>query len=142
MKDPRPTPLASSQVTYLVAGRHARHKVAINCIREQHEGLQNPQKRKASSPHTCRSERMSTKSAASIATSVPAPMASPTSAAASAGESLTPSPTCERVGKGEGGNYSCMRVLPFGVGGFTNHGDSAGRIILLIMFIRRRIISS
>eukprot|EP00037_Helgoeca_nana_P021372 m.215613 g.215613 ORF g.215613 m.215613 type:complete len:76 (-) comp25623_c0_seq1:11-238(-) len=38
---------------------------------------------------------MSTISAVSTATSVPAPIATPTSAAASAGESLMPSPTCK-----------------------------------------------
>ena len=41
----------------------------------------------------CRSPDMSVMSAASMATSVPVPMAMPTSACASAGASLMPSPT-------------------------------------------------
>eukprot|EP00238_Polyblepharides_amylifera_P010770 CAMPEP_0196584380 /NCGR_PEP_ID=MMETSP1081-20130531/46874_1 /TAXON_ID=36882 /ORGANISM="Pyramimonas amylifera, Strain CCMP720" /LENGTH=92 /DNA_ID=CAMNT_0041905563 /DNA_START=338 /DNA_END=616 /DNA_ORIENTATION=- len=53
---------------------------------------------------------MSTKSAASMATSVPAPMAIPTSAAARAGESFTPSPTIATP-RGSPGWY--LQPMPF-----------------------------
>mmetsp|Transcript_4388 Transcript_4388/g.14184 ORF Transcript_4388/g.14184 Transcript_4388/m.14184 type:complete len:350 (-) Transcript_4388:1009-2058(-) len=61
-----------------------------------------------------RLERISTKSAASIATSVPAPMAIPRSACASAGESLTPSPTMATTTRPPSCSSCTLRDLPSG----------------------------